>query len=111
MDVDEGIESEAAPARGQVSEQDMSADEGDEVEGSQRAAAAAGEDDAAAPPKKARKPRQSASGAADGPDRAPGTTHLPFARVQRIIKADKEVMGVSREAHLMVSLATVRFAR
>ncbi|KAI9568386.1 hypothetical protein HD554DRAFT_2205063 [Boletus coccyginus] len=44
-------------------------------------------------------------------DREPGKSVLPFSRVQRIIKADKELPMVARDATLLISLATEEFIK
>ncbi|KAJ8520950.1 hypothetical protein ONZ45_g2292 [Pleurotus djamor] len=63
-------------------------------------AAEPGPSDAAEPAKKkARK------------ERPPEDPHLPFARVQRIIKADKDIPIVAKEATLLISLATEEFIK
>ncbi|KAG9315575.1 hypothetical protein JVU11DRAFT_3211 [Chiua virens] len=45
------------------------------------------------------------------PDREPGKSILPFSRVQRIIKADKELPMVARDATFLISLATEEFIK
>jgi hypothetical protein len=37
----------------------------------------------------------------------PGTTTLPVARVQRIVKADKDIQMVNKEAIFAISVVTV----
>ncbi|KAF8134021.1 hypothetical protein EV363DRAFT_1258695 [Boletus edulis] len=44
-------------------------------------------------------------------DREPGKSILPFSRVQRIIKADKELPMVAKDATLLISLATEEFIK
>jgi len=44
-------------------------------------------------------------------EREPGKTLLPFARVQKIIKADKEIAIVAKDATFLISLATEEFIR
>jgi hypothetical protein len=41
------------------------------------------------------------------PDGQPGITTLPVARVQRIVKADKEIQMVNKEAIFALSVVTV----
>ncbi|CAA7261434.1 unnamed protein product [Cyclocybe aegerita] len=43
--------------------------------------------------------------------REPGKSLLPFARVQKIIKADKEIPIVARDATYLISLATEEFIK
>jgi len=43
--------------------------------------------------------------------RDPGKSLFPMARVQRILKADKELPTVAREAVLLISLATEEFVK
>lgn len=43
-------------------------------------------------------------------DRLPGTTTLPVARVQRIVKADKEIQMMNKESIFLLSVATVSVA-
>ncbi|KAL4251506.1 hypothetical protein ABKN59_005053 [Abortiporus biennis] len=43
--------------------------------------------------------------------RDPGKSLLPFSRVQRILKADKELPIVAREATYLISLATEEFIK
>ncbi|KDR82645.1 hypothetical protein GALMADRAFT_57722 [Galerina marginata CBS 339.88] len=43
--------------------------------------------------------------------REPGKSLLPFSRVQNIIKADKEIPIVAKEATFLISLATEEFIR
>ncbi|KZT28890.1 hypothetical protein NEOLEDRAFT_1129153 [Neolentinus lepideus HHB14362 ss-1] len=43
--------------------------------------------------------------------RAAGTSPLPMARVQRILKADEELIMVQREAVLAISIATEQFVK
>ncbi|KAG8968748.1 hypothetical protein FRC03_006203 [Tulasnella sp. 419] len=43
--------------------------------------------------------------------RTPGTTLLPVARVQKIIKADKDLQAVSKEAVFLISVATEEFIK
>lgn len=40
-------------------------------------------------------------------ERAPGRSLLPVARVQKILKADKELDGVAKEAVFLISVATM----
>ena len=42
-------------------------------------------------------------------ERAPGASLLPMSRVQKIMKADKELAGTAKEAVFLISVATVRF--
>ncbi|KAG1826640.1 hypothetical protein EV424DRAFT_1537348 [Suillus variegatus] len=44
-------------------------------------------------------------------EREPGKSILPFSRVQKIIKADKELPIVARDATFLISLATEEFIR
>ncbi|PCH40169.1 hypothetical protein WOLCODRAFT_68776, partial [Wolfiporia cocos MD-104 SS10] len=45
-------------------------------------------------------------------DRQPGTpSHFPFAKIQRLLKADKELPIVQREAAWLVAVATEEFVR
>ncbi|KAH6912896.1 histone-fold-containing protein [Coprinopsis sp. MPI-PUGE-AT-0042] len=44
-------------------------------------------------------------------DREPGKSLLPHARVQKIIKADKDIPIVAKEATFLISLATEEFIR
>ena len=41
-------------------------------------------------------------------ENVPGTTSLPVARVQRIVKADKDIQMVNKEAIFAISIVTVR---
>ncbi|KZT11973.1 uncharacterized protein LAESUDRAFT_754502 [Laetiporus sulphureus 93-53] len=43
--------------------------------------------------------------------REPGKSHLPFSRVQKILKADKELPLVQREAVWLISVATEEFIK
>ncbi|KAF9561347.1 hypothetical protein CPC08DRAFT_610871, partial [Agrocybe pediades] len=43
--------------------------------------------------------------------REPGKSLLPFSKVQRIIKADKEIPIVAKEATYLISLATEEFIK
>ncbi|KAF8967078.1 histone-fold-containing protein [Flammula alnicola] len=43
--------------------------------------------------------------------REPGKSFLPFSRVQKIIKADKEMPIVAKEATFLISLATEEFIK
>ncbi|KAG8920872.1 hypothetical protein FRC01_000549 [Tulasnella sp. 417] len=52
-----------------------------------------------------------ASSAAAGTDRVPGTTLLPLARVQKIIKADKEMATTTKEAVFLIAVATEEFIK
>ncbi|KAG3230024.1 hypothetical protein P692DRAFT_20718067, partial [Suillus brevipes Sb2] len=45
------------------------------------------------------------------PQRELGKSILPFSRVQKIIKADKELPIVARDATFLISLATEEFIR
>lgn len=55
-----------------------------------------------------KKPADGAAGSgAAGTDRVPGTTLLPLARVQKIIKADKEMATTTKEAVFLIAVATV----
>lgn len=49
--------------------------------------------------------------AADPLAREPGKSLFPISRVQRVLKADKELPIVSREAVLLISLATEEFVK
>jgi DNA polymerase epsilon subunit 4 len=40
-------------------------------------------------------------------ENVPGTTSLPVARVQRIVKADKDIQMVNKEAIFAISIVTV----
>ncbi|KAL1677845.1 hypothetical protein EV122DRAFT_290839 [Schizophyllum commune] len=44
-------------------------------------------------------------------EREPGKTLLPFTRVQKIIKADKEIQMIARDATFLISLAAEEFIR
>ncbi|KAF8908995.1 histone-fold-containing protein [Gymnopilus junonius] len=44
-------------------------------------------------------------------EREPGKTLLPFARVQKIIKADKDIPIVAREATFLIAVATEEFIK
>ncbi|KAH9480544.1 DNA polymerase epsilon subunit C [Psilocybe cubensis] len=44
-------------------------------------------------------------------EREPGKTLLPFSRVQKIIKADKEIPIVAKEATFLIALATEEFIK
>ncbi|KDQ09901.1 hypothetical protein BOTBODRAFT_36716 [Botryobasidium botryosum FD-172 SS1] len=44
-------------------------------------------------------------------ERAPGQTLLPLSRVQKIVKADKELAGMSKEATYLISVATEEFIK
>ncbi|KAG2361823.1 hypothetical protein BDR07DRAFT_1408458 [Suillus spraguei] len=44
-------------------------------------------------------------------EREPGKSILPFSRVQKIIKADKELPIVARDATFLISIATEEFIR
>jgi len=44
-------------------------------------------------------------------DREPGKSILPFARIQKIIKADKDLPMVARDATFLISLATEEFIK
>jgi len=44
-------------------------------------------------------------------ERAPGQTLLPMSRVQKIMKADKELAGTAKEAVFLIAVATVRLRR
>ncbi|KAG1902090.1 uncharacterized protein F5891DRAFT_1127743 [Suillus fuscotomentosus] len=44
-------------------------------------------------------------------EREPGKSILPFSRVQKIIKADKELPIVARDATFLISLATEEFIK
>ncbi|KAH7885104.1 hypothetical protein F5I97DRAFT_1811342 [Phlebopus sp. FC_14] len=44
-------------------------------------------------------------------EREPGKSILPFSRVQRIIKADKDLPMVARDATFLISLATEEFIK
>jgi DNA polymerase epsilon subunit 4 len=41
-------------------------------------------------------------------ERPPGASLLPMSRVQKIMKADKELAGTAKEAVFLISVATVR---
>ncbi|TIC11038.1 histone-fold-containing protein [Wallemia mellicola] len=43
--------------------------------------------------------------------REKGTTHMPIARVQKIIKADKEMENCGREATFLIAVATEYFIK
>ncbi|KAI0732457.1 hypothetical protein BC629DRAFT_1302168 [Irpex lacteus] len=59
-------------------------------------------------PTKKRKPRDPQSNA---PVHTSGKSVFPVSRVQKILKADKELPQVSREAVLLISLATEEFVK
>ncbi|PVF94656.1 hypothetical protein CPB86DRAFT_800331 [Serendipita vermifera] len=42
-------------------------------------------------------------------ERTPGRSLFPIARVQKILKADKELNGVAKEAVFLIAIATERF--
>jgi DNA polymerase epsilon subunit 4 len=42
------------------------------------------------------------------PERVPGTTMLPLARIKRVIKEDKDVSLINAEATFCIAYATVR---
>ncbi|KAF8517421.1 histone-fold-containing protein, partial [Hysterangium stoloniferum] len=44
-------------------------------------------------------------------DRPPGKSLLPTARVQRIMKADKELPSCNKEAVFLISVATEEFIK
>ncbi|KAH0832203.1 hypothetical protein J3R83DRAFT_13123 [Lanmaoa asiatica] len=44
-------------------------------------------------------------------DREPGKSILPFSRVQKIMKADKDLPMVARDATILISLATEEFIK
>jgi len=44
-------------------------------------------------------------------DREPGKSVLPFSRIQKIIKADKDLPMVARDATFLISLATEEFIK
>ncbi|KAF8574328.1 histone-fold-containing protein, partial [Ramaria rubella] len=44
-------------------------------------------------------------------DRPPGKSLLPISRVQKIIKADKELPSCNKEAVFLVSVATEEFVK
>ncbi|EIW81286.1 histone-fold-containing protein [Coniophora puteana RWD-64-598 SS2] len=44
-------------------------------------------------------------------ERDPGKSLLPFSRVQKIIKADKDLPIVAKDATLLISLATEEFIK
>ncbi|KIK92504.1 hypothetical protein PAXRUDRAFT_829892 [Paxillus rubicundulus Ve08.2h10] len=53
-------------------------------------------------------------GKKEGPvlrEREPGKSILPFSRVQRIIKADKDLPIVAKDATFLISLATEEFIK
>ncbi|KAG8955876.1 hypothetical protein FRC04_006323 [Tulasnella sp. 424] len=52
-----------------------------------------------------------ATSAAASADRVPGTTLLPLARVQKIIKADKEMATTTKEAVFLIAVATEEFIK
>ncbi|KAM6494131.1 Histone-like transcription factor (CBF/NF-Y) and archaeal histone domain containing protein [Amanita muscaria] len=59
------------------------------------------------PPTKKRKIRKEATIL----EREPGKSLLPFSRVQKIIKADKDIPMVARDAVFLISLATEEFIK
>ncbi|KAG9019884.1 hypothetical protein FRB90_000014 [Tulasnella sp. 427] len=58
-----------------------------------------------------KKPVDGASLSGPGTDRVPGTTLLPLARVQKIIKADKEMATTTKEAVFLIAVATEEFIK
>jgi len=43
--------------------------------------------------------------------RAPGETHFPISRVQKILKADRELFRVEKEATFLLAVAAEEFAK
>ncbi|CCM01902.1 uncharacterized protein FIBRA_03973 [Fibroporia radiculosa] len=60
------------------------------------------------------KPKKTRSKAERGPPymtREPGRSHFPYSRVQKILKADRDLPLVQREATFLISIATEEFIK
>ncbi|KAK2459648.1 hypothetical protein APHAL10511_008293 [Amanita phalloides] len=83
--------------------EDLEIESGDE----NTAVAAPAEESEEGPPAKKRRIRKEPVATV----REPGRSLLPFARVQKIIKADKEIPIVAKDATFLISLATEEFIK
>ncbi|KAL1742037.1 hypothetical protein HDZ31DRAFT_44141 [Schizophyllum fasciatum] len=102
MDAPESV----AVTETEVDEQSLAAEE-DVLDEEETQETAPADDDAPADPKGKKKRKAPAQEL----EREPGKSLLPFTRVQKIIKADKEIPMVARDATFLISLATEEFIR